>query len=66
MGRGVLEDALDIGFADYEDGVLHEAGRRVGVDAIVTRNPGDFKKATVPVYTPTQLRALIEADEAEG
>lgn len=60
VGRGVLEGALDDGFEDYEDGVLHEAGQRAGVEAVVTRNPGDYERAELPVYTPEQLRALIE------
>lgn len=59
VGRGVLQNALDAGFSDFEDAVLHEAARRAGADALVTRNVDDFRKATLAVYTPTQLRAAL-------
>lgn len=34
VDRGVLQGALDLGFLDFEDAVLHEAARRVGAAAI--------------------------------
>jgi len=61
VNRSVLEDALSLGFSDYEDAVLHEAARRAGVDAIVTRDPKGFAKATLPVLSPTELLAILEA-----
>ncbi len=41
VNRPVLEAALELDFADSEDGVLHEAARLVDTEAIVTRNPRD-------------------------
>jgi len=41
VDRDVLRKALDSKFADFEDAVLHEAGRRSGAAAIVTRD-NDF------------------------
>ena len=61
--RAVLTDALDLGFHDYEDAVLHEAARHASADAIVTRNTADFTDATLPVYTPTELVQIIEQTE---
>ena len=52
--RLVLTDALGIGFADYEDAVLHEAARHAGVQGIVTRNVRDFSAATLPVFSPDE------------
>lgn len=57
--RAELERALDAGFGDYEDAVLHETARAAGADAIVTRNEDDFGAATLPVYTPSDLLARL-------
>jgi len=63
VNRSVLEDALGLGFSGYEDAVLHEAARHAGVDAIVTRDPRGFSKASLPVLSPTELLAILEAKE---
>jgi len=55
----VLSSALDLSFDDYEDAVLHEAGRLAGADAVVTRNGGDFGGAELTVDTPEELEALL-------
>jgi predicted nucleic acid-binding protein len=52
VNRSVIESALDLGFADFEDAVLHGAACHVGADAIVTRNQKDFKKARISAYSP--------------
>jgi predicted nucleic acid-binding protein len=67
VNRAVLETALKLGFADYEDAVLHEAARQIGAQGIVTRNPRHFKKASVSIYSPEELsRALdLRAEEIE-
>ena len=58
--RPVLEDALALPFGDFEDAVLHEAARHTGADGIVTRNPIDFAQATIAVYTPPELRVVLQ------
>ena len=65
VDRDVLVAALDLGFADYEDAVLHEAGREDAVAAIVTRNGQDFEGATVPVFDPDELLAALVASSTE-
>lgn len=61
VNRAVLEGALLLGLADYEDAVLHEAARQVGADAIVTRDNRDFRKSLLPVLSPEEcLRILGE------
>ncbi len=64
VNRAVLEGALDLGFTDFEDAVLHEAGRSVGAGALTTRDPAGFRKATLRVYAPDALVAVLE--DAEG
>ena len=61
VGRAELAGALASGFSDYEDGVVHEAARASRCDAIVTRNGGDFTAATLPVYAPAELLAVLAA-----
>ena len=56
---GVLIKALDIGFPDYADAILHEAARLAGASGIVTRNRRDFSHSTLPIYDPSELVALV-------
>jgi predicted nucleic acid-binding protein len=62
VDREGLRGALDLGFPDFEDAVLHEAARRDGVAAIVTRNGTDFARSVIPVFSPTELLAAMYAD----
>jgi predicted nucleic acid-binding protein len=59
INHNVLQAALKRDFKDYEDAVLHEAGLRVGVDCIVTRNAKDFSKANVTIYEPHDLVTIL-------
>ena len=59
--RPVLTDALELGYPDYEDAVLHEAARHAGAHAIVTRDPKGFPKARLTVYAPEELLRFIRA-----
>lgn len=59
VNRTVLEGALVADFTDFEDAVLHEAAKHIGAQCIVTRNNKDFKAATLPIYLPQELRAMI-------
>jgi len=62
--RPVLEKALDSGFGDFEDAVLHEAARQAAAEAIVTRNAQHFKKSVLPVFTPGELLRVLAARES--
>lgn len=63
VNRAVLEDAMRSNFTDFEDAVLYYSGVNAGIDALVTRNPRDFRHAVLPVYGPTDLLALFASDE---
>ncbi len=63
VNRAVLEGALALGFDDFEDAVLHEAGRLAGAQAIVTRDPSGFSAATLRVYNPETLVAALDTAE---
>ena len=62
VDREVLRTALDAGFSDYEDAVLYEAARAAGASAIVTRNGKDFTRSVLPVFTPGELLAALQAE----
>jgi predicted nucleic acid-binding protein len=62
VDRETLRGALDLGFPDFEDAVLHEAARRDGVAAIVTRNGKGFAHSAIPVFSPIELLAAVYAD----
>lgn len=53
VNRVVVENALECNFSDYEDAVIVEAARHAGLEYIITRNIKDFKKSSMPVYTPS-------------
>jgi predicted nucleic acid-binding protein len=59
VNETVLRAALHGKPRDYEDIVLLEAARGIGVDGIVTRNPHDFPKAGLPIYTPADVISLL-------
>lgn len=50
--RPVLEAAIELNFADFEDAVLHEVARQVAAEAIVMRDPAGFKKSELAILTP--------------
>ncbi len=58
--RAILAAALDAGFADYEDAVLHQAAVHASATGIVTRNGRDFERATLPIYAPEELLRLLD------
>lgn len=62
VDKDVLRDALDAGFADFEDGVVHEAARHAGASAIVTRDASGFAQSQLPVFSPIELLAAIGAE----
>jgi len=64
VDHDVLSKAIDCDLPDYEDAVLHEAARAVGVAGIVTRNGKDFRGAVLPVFSPKELLSGIVASDA--
>lgn len=59
VNKSVLDEAIKSRFSDFEDSVLHEAAKQIGVQGIVTRNPKDFKKATLSIYSPEELYKML-------
>ena len=55
IDSGVLQDAMALPFTDFEDAVQHASATGGHLDAIVTRDPTDYAKATLPVFSPPDL-----------
>ena len=60
VNRLTLDDALESGFVDFEDAVLHAAATHCGVNAIVTRDNRGFLKAQLAIYSPEALLKIIQ------
>lgn len=55
----VLNAALALKWTDFEDAVTAAAAKRAKCDALVTRNPRDFKGSAVRVLTPSEAIAWL-------
>jgi predicted nucleic acid-binding protein len=55
----VLHTALALNWTDFEDAVTAAAAKRAKCDAVVTRNPADFKGSSVRVLTPSEALAWL-------
>lgn len=64
VNKSVLDQATQSKIVDFEDAVLHEAARLAAADAIVTRNSKDFKSASLTIYQPHELIALLTQSNA--
>ncbi|MCH8549608.1 MAG: PIN domain-containing protein [Balneolaceae bacterium] len=58
----VIDEALGLKWPDFEDAIHYRAAVTAGCDAIVTRNPADFKDAELTILSPLQLLAEIEEE----
>lgn len=52
---------LALGWSDFEDALQMLCADTAGADYIVTRNPKDFESDSIPVVTPAQLLAILQA-----
>jgi hypothetical protein len=58
---GVIHRSFKAGFRDYEDAIQYCCAMSIpDIDLIVTRNTSDFKKSSLPVFTPPEAIALLE------
>jgi predicted nucleic acid-binding protein len=58
-----IDEALKLRWPDFEDAIHYHAALNAGCEAIVTRNPGDFKEGELVVLTPSQLFEEIESGQ---
>ena len=61
VDKDVIQEAIGLGWADFEDAVQMAAADRSGADYLVTRNPKDFEGGPIDVLQPGELLALLKA-----
>ena len=57
----VLRSAIALEWNDFEDAVTAAAAKRAKCDAVVTRNPRDFKGSPTRVLTPAEAIAWLQS-----
>jgi predicted nucleic acid-binding protein len=60
IDRIVIQEALDLPCADFEDAVSAAAAHSAGCDLIVTRDPKGFRGSRVAVLSPEATLPLID------
>jgi len=61
VGEIEIQSAFASSFKDFEDAIQHFSAKAAGgMDAIVTRNEGDFAASEIPVYSPDAFLAERE------
>ena len=60
VDRQVLQQALALGWRDFEDAVQAVTAAQCQADYLVTRNPRDFKQSLVPVIMPSEFLVLLD------
>lgn len=60
VNHSVLQTAVGLPLADYEDAIQLVSALAEQLDAIVTRDPNDFKGSPIPVFSPTELLAKVK------
>lgn len=61
VNHRVLQVALNLSISDFEDAIQTASTISANLDAIVTRNLSDYKNSPLPVYSPSELLALLAA-----
>ncbi len=59
VDRNVLEQAITLSFADFEDAVQVACAISSGLDAIITRNLDGFKGSPISVLSSTELKRRL-------
>ena len=54
----ILQQALALGWRDFEDAVQAVTAAQCQADYLVTRNPRDFRQSLVPVISPSEFLTL--------
>lgn len=57
--------ALDSDWPDFEDAVQNAVAESHAFDAIVTRNPSDFARSSLPVYSPADFLNQLNSQPPE-
>jgi predicted nucleic acid-binding protein len=59
VDRRALEEALALSGSDFEDNLQIACANLADLDSILTRDPGGFQNATIPILAPVALLAQL-------
>ena len=63
VDKQTVQLALYSKFKDFEKAIHYFAARKsTKIDALVTRNLKDFKKSTIPVFSPGELLSVLQQE----
>jgi len=62
IDQGIIEQALNLPYRDFEDAVQMSAGVFINADYLLTRNVKDYQPALLTVIQPAELLAVLEMD----
>lgn len=57
-----IQNALNLGWADFEDSVQYSVALLNEMDGIVTRNPADFQNSRVQIWLPEQALGALSKE----
>ena len=66
VDRSVLEEALELGWVDFEDAVSAAAAVAAGCHLIATRDPAGFRKSAIPALDPKAALLAVRASRPVG
>jgi len=66
VNQVVLQRALTLGWADFEDAVCAAAAESAGCDLIVTRDAAGFRSSPVHTVDPAAALALLDQESGPG
>jgi predicted nucleic acid-binding protein len=55
-----IKEALELDWKDFEDSVQYSVALLQEMDGIVTRNPKDYEKTEIQVFTPEEILKKIK------
>jgi hypothetical protein len=61
LDDGVIDHAVSLPIADFEDAIQAISASRAGTPCIVTRNARDFANSGIKPYSPEEMLALLDA-----
>jgi len=59
VDQAVVEQALSLGWRDFEDAVQMAAAMSANLDYVVTRNRKDYTTQPIPILIPAECAALL-------
>ena len=59
VDESVIAEAIGGDWPDLEDAIVHAAARQAGASHVVTRNPKDYRKASLEICDAESMLALL-------